>query len=87
MHYRLTHREMRQRLAELLSRSPTRRRLVALLLEGLTRKQIAFEMKRSGHTVDSHLKSIYRELGIGDRAQLMMLAESLCAPPPNFGDC
>lgn len=78
----------RERLALLLSRSPTRRRLVALLLEGKSRKAIALEMQRSQHTIDSHLKAIYATIGCGDRARLMMMVHELLSapPPPGSGD-
>ncbi|XWV15173.1 MAG: hypothetical protein HEQ11_02400 [Gemmatimonas sp.] len=60
-----------------------------LLLDSCTRKQIALELKRSQHTIDAHLKTIYREVGVGDRAQLMLLAIKLrdCGelPPPRTG--
>lgn len=81
----------RERLAVLMSRSPTRRQLIALLLEGKSRKAIAMEMQRSQHTIDSHLKAIYRETGVGDRALLMLIASELTArqdvspPPPDSG--
>lgn len=77
----------RERLALLLSRSPVRRRLVALLVEGKTRKVIATEMRRSQHTIDAHLKAMYRVVGVGDRARLMMMAQELIGPddpPPRF---
>ncbi len=79
----------RDRLALLLSRSATRRRLVALLLEGKSRKAIAMEMQRSQHTIDSHLKAIYAAVGCGDRARLMIVAHELFReddlPPPKVG--
>ncbi len=79
----------RARPALLLSRSPTRRQLVELLLDGKSRKAIAMEMQRSQHTIDSHLKAIYRPIGVGDRACLMMLAHERatdgCSPPPELG--
>ncbi len=81
-----------ERLALLMLRSPTRRQIIALLLEGKSRKAIAREMKRSHHTIDAHLKAIYREIGVGDRALLMLIASELIAgqdvsrpPPPDSG--
>ncbi len=74
------------RLGGLLHRSSARRAIVHLLLEGCTRKQIALELNRSQHTIDAHLKLMYREVGVGDRARLMLLAIKLrdCGhlPPP-----
>ena len=82
------------RLGGLLHRSSARRAIVHLLLEGCTRKQIALELNRSQHTIDAHLKLMYREVGVGDRARLMLLAIKLrdCghlpprpSPPPGTG--
>lgn len=77
----------RERLAQLLARSPVRQRLVELLLRGHGRKEIASAMQRSPHTVDAHLKAIYRHVGIGDRGRLMLLASSMrpSMPPQNKG--
>jgi DNA-binding NarL/FixJ family response regulator len=69
--------EIGERLAVKLARSSTRRRIVHLLLEGKTRKEIAAIMGRSPHTIDSHIRVLYRAVGFGDRAQLMMLAQKL----------
>jgi DNA-binding CsgD family transcriptional regulator len=81
--------DKQERLVTLLSRSPTRQQLVRLLLEGKSRKAIAAAMKRSQHTIDAHLKVIYRTVGVGDRAQLMLLARDLVRkavpPPPELG--
>ncbi len=76
------------RLRTVLSRSSIRRELVAFLVEGRTRKQIAALMKRSPHTIDAHLKSIYRGIGCGDRGRLMLVAQKLLSeqlPPPEVG--
>jgi DNA-binding NarL/FixJ family response regulator len=80
--------DKQERLVTLLSRSPTRQQLVRLLLEGKSRKAIAAAMKRSQHTIDAHLKVIYRTVGVGDRAQLMLLARDLVrkAVPPGTGE-
>jgi len=82
-------RSARARLALLLSRSPMRRRIVVLLLEGRSRKAIAVELQRSQHTIDSHLKAMYHAIGVGDRAQLMLMAQGLIGPedlpPPEMG--
>ena len=78
------------RFRGLLRRSSSRRAIVHLLLEGCTRKQIALKLSRSQHTIDAHLKAMYREVGVGDRARLMLLAIKLrdCGelpPPPGIG--
>ena len=81
--------EVLHRFRGLLQRSTSRRAIVHLLLEGCTRKQIALKLSRSQHTIDAHLKIIYREVGIGDRARLMLLATKLRdsgeLPPPRIG--
>lgn len=74
--------ESEHRLRRVLSRSPVRREIVALLIEGRTRKQIAALMQRSPHTIDAHLKSIYRYIGCGDRGRLMLFAQRLLNQPP-----
>lgn len=85
--------EILHRFRGLLRRSSSRRAIVHLLLEGCTRKQIALRLSRSQHTIDAHLKIIYREVGIGDRARLMLLATKLRdsgelpPPPPELGNC
>ena len=72
-----------ERLAQLLSRSSTRRQIVALLLEGKSRKVIAGELQRSPYTIDAHIKVLYRAIGENDRGRLMVLASRLAdAPPP-----
>jgi DNA-binding CsgD family transcriptional regulator len=42
-------------------------------LTGLTEKQIALRLHRSPHTVHSHLKSIYRRMGVSSRAELLAM--------------
>lgn len=82
------------RLALLLRRSPMQRDIVRLLVAGRSRKQIAAILDRSPHTIDGHLKDLYRFVGVGDRARLMLLASRLQATrepaprdpsPPDFG--
>lgn len=71
-------------LAELVSRSEVRRRIVALVAAGESRKGIACAIDRSPHTVDAHLKDIYRRTGLRDRVLLAIVARRL--PPPRIGD-
>lgn len=79
-------RQRLRRLEQLIAASEVKASIIHLLLLGFQRKQIAVALRRSSHTVDGHLKELYRELHIGDRAQLMMLANQLKkSPPPNFG--
>jgi DNA-binding CsgD family transcriptional regulator len=78
-----------QRLAQLCARSGIKRQIVQHLLDGRQRKQIAALLDRSTHTIDGHLKELYRALGVSDRAQLILLASRLqsfdAAPPPASG--
>ena len=76
------------RLAQLLARSPVRQTIVALLVAGRARKEIARDLGRSPHTIDAHLKAIYRHVGVGDRGRLMLLASQppdLTPPPRKWG--
>ena len=83
--------EERERLRALILRSPARQHILALLIEGHSRKQIADLMNRSQHTIDSHLKAIYRALTSRNRARLILLANSILnsvppSPPPEVGN-
>ncbi|HUB69598.1 MAG TPA: helix-turn-helix transcriptional regulator [Acidimicrobiales bacterium] len=51
----------------------TEYRVAALVALGLTNRQVAREAFMSRHTVDSHLRHIFRKLGIGSRVQLARL--------------
>jgi DNA-binding CsgD family transcriptional regulator len=53
--------------------TPAERRLLHLLLAGLSEKLIAEQLKRSYHTVHQHVSSIYRKFGVNNRAALMAL--------------
>lgn len=71
-------------------RSSIKREIVQLLLLGRQRKEIAHILNRSPHTIDGHMKDFYRELGINDRAQLVLLISQLQladghSPPPTPG--
>lgn len=64
-------------LAALLQRRLRARRIVAMLVNGKTRKQIAFTLGLSPHTVDWHLRRLYRELRIHNAVQLAAMWEQL----------
>jgi DNA-binding NarL/FixJ family response regulator len=53
-----------------LSRGQTQ--VVRLLLDGLPEKEVAFALCLSRHTVHTHVKRIYRLLGVQSRAELMV---------------
>lgn len=49
---------------------PMRKRIARLALAGHTEKKIAALVDRSEHTVNEHLKELYRELKVHSRSQL-----------------
>ncbi len=49
------------------------RTVADLVAQGLTNKQTAKRILRSHHTVDSHLRSLYRKLGVSSRVELARL--------------
>lgn len=51
--------------------SPRDRRTLEHLLAGESEKQIAARIGRSPHTVHTHVKRIYRRLGVSSRAELL----------------
>jgi DNA-binding NarL/FixJ family response regulator len=51
--------------------SEAQSRVLRLLLAGHAEKKIAEELKLSPHTVHTHVKNIYRALGVRSRAELM----------------
>jgi DNA-binding CsgD family transcriptional regulator len=60
-------------------RSPLKRAILSMLLEGKSRKQIACELRRSAHTIDGPFKALHRAAGVGDRTELALLASRLGA--------
>jgi DNA-binding CsgD family transcriptional regulator len=52
--------------------SPSQRRVLALILEGLAEKQIAGRLDLSSHTVHNHVKAIYRIIGVHSRPELLI---------------
>ena len=73
----------RRRAGELDSHKAARlctareRQVLALLLLGMTNKQIAQDLRITEDTVKKHLQHIYRKVGVHRRALLM-----IGAPPP-----
>ena len=49
-------------------------RVVSCVARGLTNRSIAEERHLSRHTVDAHLKHVYRKLDIHSRVELTVLA-------------
>jgi DNA-binding CsgD family transcriptional regulator len=52
------------------SLTPAEQRVVALVAEGLTTRQIGERLHISSFTVGSHLRHVYQKLGINTRVQL-----------------
>ncbi|MHC3469499.1 LuxR C-terminal-related transcriptional regulator [Streptomyces sp. 7R007] len=50
--------------------SEVERTVARLVGEGLTNQQVALRLRRSPHTVNYHLRNIFRKLGIGSRVEL-----------------
>ncbi|HYP24794.1 MAG TPA: helix-turn-helix transcriptional regulator [Actinomycetota bacterium] len=49
-------------------------RVIALVTEGLTNPQIAARLFVSAQTVKTHMKNVFRKLGVSSRAELAALA-------------
>ncbi|HEY4135676.1 MAG TPA: helix-turn-helix transcriptional regulator [Alphaproteobacteria bacterium] len=60
--------------------TPTERRILQGLLQGVTEKQIAAAVGQSPHTAHGHVKRIFRKYGVSSRNALMALW--LGRPPP-----
>lgn len=63
-----------QRLATL---TPSQRRILTLVNQGLLNKQIAHEMNISEATVKAHITGILRRLGVNNRTQAAIIAQKL----------
>lgn len=63
------------------SLTPTERRVVALVADGLTNGAIAERLTVSRRTVESHLVRVYRKVGVGSRVELARLADAGAAEP------
>jgi DNA-binding CsgD family transcriptional regulator len=55
--------------------------LTQLVAEGVTNREAAARLYVSHHTVDSHLRQIFQELGINSRVQLARIAGSTLIDP------
>ena len=72
--------ELAQGIAEL---TPQQRRVLILLTDGKSNKQIAFELAVTEATVKAHLSQIFRKLGVRSRTQAVISARRLTrADPP-----
>ncbi|QDV76790.1 response regulator transcription factor [Botrimarina mediterranea] len=68
--------DARSRVEEALETglSEAQARVLGHALSGLTEKEIALRLHRSQHTVNSHLRAIYRHYNVSSRAELMARA-------------
>jgi DNA-binding CsgD family transcriptional regulator len=66
--------EILDRWLEIRNLSPRERQIARYVLEGKSNKAIEKELFIGGRTVESHLYSIYRKLGVKNRLQLARLA-------------
>ena len=57
-------------------------KLLALIAEGLTNRQIGEQMFLAEKTVKNYVSSILAKLGLERRTQAAVLASKLLAPPP-----
>jgi len=55
------------------SSTDTERSVIELVAQGLTNKQVAEQLFMSRHTVDFHLRAIFRKLGVSSRVELTRL--------------
>jgi DNA-binding CsgD family transcriptional regulator len=60
--------------------TPQEERVVALVSEGLSNKEVAARLSITAKTVSNHLEHIYRKLGIHSRRELMKVARDPAAP-------
>jgi DNA-binding CsgD family transcriptional regulator len=50
---------------------PRLKKVMTLLLEGDSEKQVAYKLKLSPHTVHEYVKNLYSELGVNSRGELL----------------
>jgi DNA-binding CsgD family transcriptional regulator len=67
------------------SLTPAEQRVVALVAEGLTTRQIGDRLHVSSFTVGSHLRHVYQKLGINSRVQLTKEVINHGPPLQNVG--
>jgi DNA-binding CsgD family transcriptional regulator len=62
------------------SLTPTEHGVIRLIADGLTNREAAARLYVSRHTIDAHLRSIFRKLGINSRVRLARITASMSAP-------
>lgn len=68
--------------ARLATLTPAQLRVLQGLAAGRLNKQIAYEMDISVATVKAHVTAIFRKLGVINRTQAVLVAQSLFVEPP-----
>jgi DNA-binding CsgD family transcriptional regulator len=53
--------------------TPSEMRVVRLVTDGLTNRQVANRLFLSRHTVDAHLRNVFAKLGVSSRVELARL--------------
>ncbi len=77
-------REMREGKGKKTPLSSQERRLLPLLAQGMTNKEIAREMKLSDKTVKNYLVNIYKKLNISRRSQAAAIYSRSLAIDPSY---
>ncbi len=62
--------------------SPAQMRILVAMADGRLNKQIAFDLGLAEPTVKSHLSAIFRKLGVNNRTQAVLVAQSLLPAGP-----
>jgi DNA-binding CsgD family transcriptional regulator len=68
--------------AELDALSPREAEIVGLLVDGHRVSTIARSLFISPHTVRNHLQSVYRKVGVGSQAELIVKVKGYARPGP-----
>ncbi|WP_344587680.1 helix-turn-helix transcriptional regulator, partial [Kitasatospora paracochleata] len=66
--------------------SDVERTVAHLVSQGLTNQQVASRIHRSPHTVNYHLRNIFRKVGLSSRVELARLAHLWAADHPGIAD-
>jgi DNA-binding NarL/FixJ family response regulator len=64
----------KERVLERFQITKSEWKVFQLLIEGLSIREIALRLSNSPHTINQHLRSIYRKLGVASRAQAVNIA-------------
>ena len=51
--------------------TPAQRRVAALVLQGLSTREIVDDLSIREHTVQDHLKAVFDKIGVGSRRELV----------------